>query len=300
MAGSECTLKLELGKVYEVQVRARNYIGESPWCARVAAPVSSPGTPPAGYTLFATSGKHINRLRIKYDLNGGDLTLNPAPAPSPTMPIKNQYIVYDSYDSAAPKTLLAISTASPPSGNTLTKTIAGTPPTPPLNFITWLDSNTGLAPTVPYTYKNVYVTADFGAGLEGTVTVPTLTDMPSNAVTIKYADNTGAHGGTSTAHATTHHHEIPKYVAANTVTWITVEFASLSPPPADTYSDMECSIYFANGSGAYSKIDLTPAPDGKSCTFSTGLYAPQTFTLSVKAKNQHGATLGKTYLIDLY
>lgn len=69
----ECTLKLELGKVYEVKLRARNYIGESNWVERNVADVT---TSHAGYTFidFPTMTdpkKHINRRRIRYHLNVG-------------------------------------------------------------------------------------------------------------------------------------------------------------------------------------------------------------------------------------
>ena len=304
----ECTLKLELGKVYEVKLRAVNYIGQSAWSERVDTP--SP-TPPANCTLIAipTSSapkKHINRRRIRYNLHGGKLTLGVG---SGTPQIKQGfYTVYESYQGTA-QNLLKIERSLPPatpptSGNTLTK--PASPPPGEMDFVGWLNPNTGAvisydhtSPTSPsdadfYKHVNVDVTADFGHGLGGSVIIPgPITDIPDGKIKITYDKA----GGTSPQNPTPNgtHLVIPKRVGTD-ISLITVAFDSGMPP--GEYTDMRCTGYFISGLG-FSEVRFISAADGESCTFSTAQYPTQTFTLKVSAIDSHGQLLSRTFLIDL-
>ena len=294
---TECTLKLELGKVYEVRLRSRNYIGESAWVERVDTPASPA---PANCTLFgipttAEPNKHINRRRIRYNLNGGTLTIGGTPK-------TGTYIVYDSYEGAA-KDLLKIEKSLPPAppppsgANTLTR--------PPADFRAWLNPNTGAVvshdhahPTAPsdadfYKYVNVDLTTDFGNGLEGTVTMPNAeTDIPDGKIKITYDKDGGTTHHTPT---TSGSHLVIKKRVGTDISFITVEF---DPAVTPEYTHMECTAYFKAGSGV-SAVDFLPAADGMSCTFSTGTYPTQIFTLKVSGRDSHGALRSKTFLIDL-
>lgn len=304
----ECTLKLELGKVYEVKLRAVNYIGQSAWSERVDTP--SP-TSPANCTLIAipTSSapkKHINRRRIRYNLHGGKLTLGVG---SGTPQIKQGfYTVYESYQGTA-QDLLKIERSLPPatpptSGNTLTK--PASPPPGEMDFVGWLNPNTGAvisydhtSPTSPsdadfYKHVNVDVTADFGHGLGGSVIIPgPITDIPDGKIKITYDKA----GGTSPQNPTPNgtHLVIPKRVGTD-ISLITVAFDSGMPP--SEYTDMRCTGYFISGLG-FSEVRFISAADGKSCTFSTAQYPTQTFTLKVEARNASNQLLSRTFLIDL-
>ena len=288
---NECTLKLELGKVYEVRIRARNYIGESNWVGRIGT-----GTALSGYELIDAGGlKHINRRRIRYNLNGGTLTLDKGGTPQ----IKTgNYIVYDSYQGVA-KDLLKIDPSTSPTGNTLTR---GT-----VDFVNWLNPNTGTTvaydhthPTAPsdadfYKHANVDLTTNFGHGLEGSVTLPAaITDIPDGKIKITYAKTDGTSSQTPTMNGT--HYKIPKRIGTD-ISFIKVEFDNLTP--SNEYTNMECTAYFTSGAGV-SAVRFTSATDGNSCTFSTGTYPTQTFVLKVSAYNTSHTLLSRTFLIDLH
>ena len=86
-------------------------------------------------------------------------------------------------------------------------------------------------------------------------------------------------------------------MGTNKVTWLTVAFDGLATP-AD-YDDLHCTAYFASGAGLWSKVDLQAV--GNVCTFSTGEYTPQTFTLKVMAKDTATNQMrSQTYIIELF
>lgn len=288
---NECTLKLELGKVYEVKIRARNYIGASNWVERIGT-----GTALSGYELIDAGGlKHINRRRIRYNLNGGTLTLDKGGTPQTKT---GTYVTYDSYK-GTPVDLLKIDPATSPTGNTLVK---GT-----TDFVNWLNPNTTavvsynhLSPVTPsdavfYKHANVDVTTDFGNGLEGTVTTPgPITDIPDGKIKITYDKSGGTSPQTPTMNGT--HYKIPKRIGTD-ISFIKVEFDNLTPP--SEYTNMECTAYFTSGAGV-SAVRFVSAVDGNSCTFSTGTYPTQTFVLKVSAYNTSHTLLSRTFLIDLH
>ncbi len=300
----ECTLKLELGKVYEVRLRAVNYIGESTWSERVNT--LSP-TPPADCTLIdiptsASPKKHINRRRVTYNLNGGTLTIG-----STSETHTGSYTVYESYQGDG-LDLLTIAPSVPPAGaNTLIRPVPSTPPRN-VDFAGWLYPNTGasVSPdhTTPahashsdfYKHVNVYLKADFGYGLGGSVIIPgPITDIPDGKIKITYDKDSGI--TPQDPHETaTHHLIIPKRFGGE-ITFITVKFDPSMP--SGEYTNMKCTAYFTAGLGFVDEVQFNSAPDGNSCKFSTSSYITQTFTLKVSAIDSHGQLLSRTFLIDL-
>ena len=313
---TNCTLKLQLGKVYEVSIQARNYIGESDWVERLIEG-STPAVTEAGCTYFEAlsttppptlPGKHINRRRIKYDLNGGKLILD-AGTPTPDNTFTDVYVKYDSYTGTATP-LLEIkpsntATAGLAGINTLTKQTTATPPTT-LEWQKWRNQNNGqevpfAVPAIPtgiYKHENVFVKADFGFGITATVTpLPAPQDLLKTKIKITYDEESGT---APTLIAETpggsNHYPVPKHVGSK-VTWITVAFDGLLSPP--DYDDLHCTAYFASGAGLWSKVDLQAV--GNVCTFSTGEYTPQTFTLKVMAKDTATNQMrSQTYIIELF
>lgn len=289
---THCTLKLALGKVYDVKLCARNYVGISNLVARVTTSAGTftppPSMPTATFTLFDGTIPHINRMRLKYNLNGGTLDLV---GPPPSTGIKGQYVTYDSY-TGAPKPLLAINNASS-AANHLTKG------SPPADFVKWIIPNTGLQAPPNYDYKNVYVAADFGYGLEGTVTIPPLPDLDPANITITYDEDGGSSAQAPSPNAAGHL-EIPKQMPSHNPTFIKVSFAPSAP-----YTDLHCAAYLTGGGTNFVNVvdfeTTVPTPPGiETCIFSTATYVPQTFTLRVTAKNAYGVTVGHTYIIELY
>ena len=311
-----CTLKLQLGKVYEVSIRAHNYIGESEWVERLVEGSTTAATEP-NHTYFEalptpSPEKHINRRRIKYDLNGGTLTLH-ADAPTPADTFTDVYIKYDSYTGTTTP-LLGITSLTPtplPAGaNTLTRQIVSPPGT--LQWTKWLNPSNGQEVSVPvpssptgiYRHENVFVKADFGSSLGGTVTpLPGPQDLPKANIKLTYNEDTSSlspplpsPSPIAETPSGSNHYPVPKKVN-NKPTWITVEFQGLSSPPE--YDDLHCTAYFASGAGLLSKVDLQAV--GNVCTFSTGEYTPQIFTLKVMAKDTATNQMrSQTYLIDVH
>lgn len=312
-----CTLKLRLGKVYEVSIRAHNYIGESEWVERLVEGPTTAATEP-NHTYFEalptpSPGKHINRRRIKYDLNGGTLTLH-ADAPTPADTFTDVYIKYDSYTgTTTPLLEITSSTLTPlPAGaNTLTRQIVAPPGT--LQWTKWLNPSNGqeVSVTVPssptgiYKHENVFVKADFGSSLGGTVTpLPGPQDLPKANIKLTYNEDTSSlspplpiPSPIAETPSGSNHYPVPKLVGGK-VMWITVEFQGLAPLTPE-YDDLHCTAYFASGAGLLSKVDIQAV--GNICTFSTGEYTPQIFTLKVMARDTATNQMrSQTYIIDLY
>ena len=302
-----CTIKLQLGKVYEVSLQARNYIGVSDWVERlVEGPTTS--APVTGHTYFeAAAGKHINRRRIKYDLNQGTLKLDAGVPSTPQNTFTVEYSEYDSYDGTPkPLPLLHIqpSTTTPLAGVTTLTRPSATPPAVS-EWRKWLNPNDGVevkaALPTPitgiYKHENVFLKADFGFGLEGTVTITGPQDIPANKLKITYDEE---HGTTNTPispmSSNPKHYSVPKLTNTK-ATWITVQFDGLASP-AD-YDNLHCTAYFAPGAGLISKVDLQAT--GNICKFSTGDYTPQTFTLKVMAEETATHQMrSRTYIIELH
>ena len=294
---TECTLKLELGKVYDVKIRAHNYLGESDWVQRV---VTTSTTPPDNCTLFdGTNGSHISRYRITYNLNGGALILKDKPVDAP---IHGTYSEYKFYTGTAVNLMSIANTPipSPPAtaaANFLTRGTAA--------FTGW-GKLSGTPPSIITTYdryENVIVTASYGNSFTGSLDLETLAEIDKKNIIIEYGDHnlaplTKVHPATPPDMNYTV--DIPKKTGASLEsTWIKVSFAPTAIPASEEYSNMQCTLYLGNGL-YINKLNLISAADGKSCTFSTQDYIPQKITLQVKATNKAHQTVGKTFLINLY
>ena len=94
-AGSEyCIVKLPIGKKYEIEIQAVNFIDASDVKNRTPATAASTIKLSDGNTVGANTGfgaDSINRMRITYDLNGGTLLL------PDSAPVTGNYVEYDTY-----------------------------------------------------------------------------------------------------------------------------------------------------------------------------------------------------------
>lgn len=182
---TSCVLKLETGKVYEIQLRARNYIGTSKWVDRVAGDSGL-----TGLTAYdAPNNQRINRLRIIYNLNNGKLVLAGTPADPGT------YVKYESWKENS--ALLDIKPVNEAGTNDNTLQLNGG-----AEFDAWLledgtavkdlANDTSVTTTVGdkvkgYTYKNVTVTASFGNRLSANVSQEEeMQDIVRSEITVAY------------------------------------------------------------------------------------------------------------------
>lgn len=195
-ADTSCVLRLETGKLYEIQIRARNYIGTSAWVDRIA----STDDATLGKGFGAPDTQHLNRLLITYNLNGGTLTR----AGTGT----DETVTSTDYKSwTTDEKLLEITAGGDGSKNVLIKNGA--------NFVAWvLEEGTALEKTndapapdgtfaattikgtevAKYTYKNVTVKATFGNKVTGNISQADETvDIDINDIKVQ-TDATGAMG----------------------------------------------------------------------------------------------------------
>ena len=148
---NSCILTLQLGKVYEIRLRARNYIAASEWQTRLDADDET------GYTGFeagdAVSPIRINRLRIDYNLSSG--TLKEFTGGTQTATYTQKYAEYKSWNSTLASTdLLSISETEPQDGYTLKFGDS--------QFTGWYENSTETAAKVEnFTYKNLSVVAKY-------------------------------------------------------------------------------------------------------------------------------------------
>ena len=152
---NSCILTLQLGKVYEIRLRARNYIAASEWQERIDADDE------AGFTGFKTGDDEnpirINRLRIDYNLSSG--TLKEFTGGTQTATYTQKYAEYKSWNSTLASTdLLSISETEPQDGYTLKFGDS--------QFTGWYENSTETAAKVEnFTYKNLSVVAKYAQSL---------------------------------------------------------------------------------------------------------------------------------------
>ena len=157
---NSCILTLQLGKVYEIRLRARNYIAASEWQTRLDADDET------GYTGFeagdAVSPIRINRLRIDYNLSSG--TLKEFTGGTQTATYTQKYAEYKSWNSTLASTdLLSISETEPQDGYTLKFGDS--------QFTGWYEDSTETATEVTnFSYTNLSVVAKYGQALASDIT----------------------------------------------------------------------------------------------------------------------------------
>lgn len=208
---NEAFFKLKLGVVYDVRIRARNYVGTSAatdtdWTVRTAA-----GTSDTNFEGYAAADK-INRMKIEYNLNGGKLKYYNAGSNQYDPDRTTNFTEYKTW-TGTDLPLITIGTASP--AHQLTK---GTSP-----FTKWLD-NAG-NPITDSDYKNLSVTADFGSSVEGSASMADeKKDVELDDITVTYGSTTSgtASSVTLTPNGT---YTIPKVMGTPnaTVTTITIQ-----------------------------------------------------------------------------
>ena len=157
----------------------------------------------------------------------------------------------------------------------------------------WLDAAGD--PAAPnYTYQNVFVKANFGFGLEGTVTPPVHNELEKTKLDVGYGKLGYAPTSVSESPVGSNHYQVPKRIGSDVV-WITVKINA----PTE-FTNLHCKASFAPGAGLNSVVDI-PCDATGVCKFSTGPYTPQVFTLLVMAEDIATHQIrSQSYIIDLY
>ena len=163
---SSCVLRLKTGKVYEIQLRARNFLGASHWVDRVASTAAKDG-------YAAPADQRINRMYVEYNLNDGNMILSTDTNPYP----RNYYVDYWSWTKNA--SLIKETETPAAAGVKYFSTFVNKSGTV---FDAWKlkegtaidgdgnETSTSDTTVKAYTYKNAKVIASFGNKLSGSVT----------------------------------------------------------------------------------------------------------------------------------
>ena len=163
-SSTTASLKLEFGKVYDVSIRAKNFVGESiktkasadPAVAEVkACPRVVEANTLEGATQYTSA--RINRFVIEYDLNGGELTLG-----DNTKTSDNKFVyasIYD-YENEDAKLLVSSNSEITPVLDRITdpsKLIKNGNP-----FVSWVKENGSTIGTGDkITYEGIKVKAEY-------------------------------------------------------------------------------------------------------------------------------------------
>lgn len=286
-------LNLELGKVYEIQMRARNYIGTSKddtgtdnWTNRTDATEATLtiGTDTVNVTGFKSK---LNRMLLTYNLNGGKLSLDGSDE------YTGIYAEYKTWNTGiADNDLLEITTPV-----TLTK---GT-----TDFNKWLfESGTGLAAdgttevttrdeeVSKFWYKNLTVKAFYGNSLTGDVSMEDKPlDVETSDIKVSYGTETAQGSDVSVSGGV---YSISKQQADGTPTYVCV---TLSDSSETTYSNIKFELT-TQTNAVPETLAATEADDHK-CVFSLGKYVPGKISVRVIA-DTNVKNRSQTIILDIY
>lgn len=284
MYGDEsCVLKLETGKVYEIQLRARNYIGTSKWADRKA------GGTETGCTAYAAPDtQRINRLLITYKLDGGSLTKEGAPNS-----VEDIYTEYKSWTEN--DEFLVIAPSPQANGNKLSNGGG--------EFAAWLlDSGTGVkdlddATSVTttvgdavkgYTYKNVTVIASFGNKVTGAVSQEEkMKDIDPTDIKVMYGlkDNIATNiTGTNNSYA------IPQSSGARYWIQITLDDTGTK------YTNVKFEVW-SQTNATHKTVSQTNVSG--QCQINTGLYSAGKVYVMVTADTENAKGMSQTLTFDV-
>lgn len=272
---TEAYFKLKLGVLYDVRIRARNYVGTSAatdadWTIRAA------GTDATGFEAYGA--EKINRFKIEYNLNGGTLKYHNGGAHETKMTNFTEYKTWK----GANLPLLVIGT-----GTTDHQLVKGTSP-----FAKWVD-NTGAAVTNATSHKNLSVTASFGSSVTASASMADAKkDVLLTDITVNYTATAGAQEVSLSENGT---YEIPKaYGTPSVATKLTIQ---LSPPTGATYEYKNIQFELSyNGTQTFLPFDTGTT---NQCTLSLDDYVAGIIQVRVIADTANATGMSQTLIFDL-
>lgn len=281
-------LNLELGKIYEIQMRARNYIGTSKdatgtddWTNRTDATETTLtiGTDTVNVTGFESK---LNRMLLTYNLNGGKLSLDGSDE------YTGKYAEYKTWK-GTDNSLLEITAPV-----TLTK---GT-----TDFNKWLfESGTGLAAdgttevttrdeeVSKFWYKNLTVKAFYGNSLTGDVSMEDAPlDVELSDINVSYGTEASQATEATPAAGV---YSIPKKQSDGTDTYVCVTLSSATTE----YKNIRFELTTQSNADPESLV----VTDTNKCVFSLGKYVPGKLCIRVIA-DTNVKDRSQTITLDIY
>ncbi|MBD5399134.1 MAG: hypothetical protein HDR57_00645 [Treponema sp.] len=276
---TEAFFKLKLGVLYDVRIRARNYVGTSAaidadWTKRSAAGT----TDTTNFEGYAAADK-INRMKIEYNLNGGTLKYFNAGKSGYDEDRTTNFTEYKTW-TGTNLPLITIGTASP--AHQLSK---GSSP-----FAQWLD-NAG-DPIIESDYKNLSVTADFGSSVEGSASMADeKKDVELDDITVTYGSTTSgtASSVTLTPNGT---YTIPKVMGTPnaTVTTITIQLDM-----SKGYKNVQFELSY---DGTQTMLPVTGTGNNE-CNLVLDNYVAGKIQVRVIADTENATSMSQTLTFDL-
>ena len=281
-------LNLELGKIYEIQMRARNYIGTSKdatgtddWTNRTDATETTLtiGTDTVNVTGFESK---LNRMLLTYNLNGGKLSLDGSDE------YTGKYAEYKTWK-GTDNSLLEITAPV-----TLTK---GT-----TDFNKWLfESGTGLAAdgttevtthnkkVSKFWYKNLTVKAFYGNSLTGDVSMEDAPlDVELSDINVSYGTEASQATEATPAAGV---YSISKKQSDGTDTYVCVTLSSATTE----YKNIRFELTTQSNADPESLV----VTDTNKCVFSLGKYVPGKISVRVIA-DTNVKDRSQTITLDIY
>ena len=281
---NSCILTLQLGKVYEIRLRARNYIAASEWQTRLDADDET------GYTGFeagdAVSPIRINRLRIDYNLSSG--TLKEFTGGTQTATYTQKYAEYKSWNSTLASTdLLSISETEPQDGYTLKFGDS--------QFTGWYEDSTENAAKVEnFTYKNLSVVAKYGQSFASDISnAEREKDLERSDIKI-YAQNDGTTFAEVTADALSGSYIIPRLDDNKKLNTIKVAVNTTG----EKYTDVRFTITSTVSQIIYT-LSTKEFVDSMETEFKTGEFDAGKYQITVTANTKNSTNREQQFIIEL-
>ena len=270
---TEAFFKLKLGVVYDVRIRARNYVGTSAatdtdWTVRTAA-----GTSDTEFEGYADD-KKINRMKIEYNLNGGTLKYYNGSAHETKT---TNFTEYKTWKGDA-LSLLTIGT-----GTTDHQLVKVTSP-----FAKWVD-NTGAEVTAA-DYENLSVTASFGSSMTGSASMADAKkDVDIADITVNYTTSGASQQVNLTEYKT---YDIPKaYGSPSVATKLTIQLDT----SGDKYKNVQFELTY-DGTQTFLPFDTGTT---NQCTLSLDDYVAGKIQVRVIADTENATSMSQTLTFDL-
>lgn len=281
---NSCILTLQLGKVYEIRLRARNYIAASEWQTRLDADDET------GYTGFeagdAVSPIRINRLRIDYNLSSG--TLKEFTGGTQTATYTQKYAEYKSWNSTLASTdLLSISETEPQDGYTLKFGDS--------QFKGWYEDSTENAAKVEnFTYENLSVVAKYGQALTSDITnAEREKDLERSDIKI-YAQNDGTTFAEVTADALSGSYIIPRLDDNEKLNTIKVAVNTTD----EKYTDVKFTLTSTISQIIYN-FSTKELVDSMETEFTTSEFDAGKYQLTVIANTKNSTNREQQFIIEI-
>ena len=278
---TEAFFKLKLGVLYEVRIRARNYVGTSSestsevWTPRVA------GSDTTGFKAYGVgASEKINRLKIEYNLNGGILSYYDGASHDDKTVNFTEYKTWEGTD------LPLIVIDNDTTNLTANKLVKGTSP-----FDKWLD-NAGAEVTDAKSHKNLSVTASFGSSVTGSASMgEAKKDVALGDIKVKYTTASADQSVTLSPNGT---YTIPKkYGSPSVATKLTIQLA-----PFDAtyeYKNIQFELSY-DGTQTYLPFDTGTT---NQCTLSLDDYVAGKIQVRVIADTENATSMSQTLTFDL-